>query len=380
MDAFQNLRMLSSQMDLEPAEDAGCPKLSARQQDAIAVSHAALPNGKRITMLKTLLTSACERNCYYCPFRAGRDFRRATLRPDEMARAFMAMHRSGVVQGIFLSSGVAGGSSHTQDGIIATAELLRSKYQFNGYIHLKLMPGAERAQIAHSMRLADRVSVNLEAPNVRRLEQLAPRKAFMEELLQPLRWVEEIRQTQPAHQGWKGRWPSTVTQFVVGAVGENDLELLSTTANLYKQVRLSRTYFSIFRPISDTPFEGLSPASPLRGHRLYQASFLLRDYGFEMEDLAFDDQGNLPSSTDPKTAWAQSHLAESPLEINTATKRELLRVPGIGLKGATAILTARLKGTLRCPEDLHKIGVNPKRAIPFILLNGKRPIYQLAMF
>jgi predicted DNA-binding helix-hairpin-helix protein len=367
-------------MDLEPAEDTGYQKLSARQQEAIAVSHAALPNGKRITMLKTLLTSACEHNCYYCPFRAGRDFRRASLKPDEMARAFMAMHRSGVVQGIFLSSGVAGGSILTQDKIIFTAEILRSKYKFDGYIHLKLMPGAERAQIEHSMRLADRISVNLEAPNSLRLKSLAPRKAFMAELLQPLRWVEEIRQSHPAFRGWKGRWPSTVTQFVVGAVDENDLELLSTTAYLYKQIRLSRTYFSSFRPIADTPFENLSPTPPLRGRRLYQASFLLRDYGFELEDLAFDEQGNLPRGIDPKTAWAQANLAEQPVEINTATRQELLRVPGIGLKGVLAILTARRNGALRSTEDLNKIGVNPKRAVPFILLNGRRPLYQMVMF
>lgn len=382
MDVFQSLRTLTSEMDLELAEDVQfSPGLSTRQQDAIAVSHAALPNGKRIIMLKTLLTSACERNCNYCPFRAGRDFRRATLKPDEMARAFMAMHCSGVVQGIFLSSGIAGGSVLTQDAMIATAEILRTKFQFSGYIHLKLMPGAERAQIERSMQLADRVSVNLEAPNSLRLERLAPRKAFMRELLQPLRWVDEIRQTQPNYRGWKGRWPSTVTQFVVGAADEQDLELLATTSYLYKQVHLSRTYFSAFRPVTDTPFENLPPASPLREQRLYQASFLLRDYGFELEELVFDERGNLPFGIDPKTACAQqTNLAERPVEINTATRQELLRVPGIGIKGATAILEARREGTLRFPGDLKKIGVNPKNALPFILLNGKRPLYQIAMF
>ncbi len=205
MDLFERLTTLSSQMNLEPAEDQGCPKLSPRQQDAANVSLAVMPNGKRIALLKTLLTSACERNCYYCPFRAGRDYRRTSLKPEEMAQAFDAMHRAGIVQGMFLSSGVAGGSMRTQDQIIASAEILRRKFHFRGYLHLKLMPGAQRAQVERLMQLADRVSLNLEAPNAQRLERLAPRKAFMDELIQPLRWVEEIRHTQPAYQGWNGR-------------------------------------------------------------------------------------------------------------------------------------------------------------------------------
>lgn len=383
MDILSPLRDLSVSMNLEPAEDTGCPSiepLTQKQQDAVAISHALLPNGKQIRMLKTLLSSACERNCYYCPFRAGRDFRRTTLKPDEMAKAFMALYRAGLVEGIFLSSGISGSSLHTQDQLIATAEILRQKQNFRGYIHLKLMPGAEQAQIESAMQFADRVSLNLEAPNTQRLERLAPRKAFLEELMQPLRWADEIRRTRPAHLGWNNHWPSMTTQFVVGAVGESDLEILTTTNYLYHKLHLARTYFSAFHPIADTPFENLPAAAPVRQNRLYQASFLLRDYGFDLEELPFETVGNLPTQVDPKTAWAQINLAQQPVEINQANRQELLRIPGIGLKSANAILVARRKGKLTCPEDLHKIGVDPKRALPFILLDGKQPNRQLAFW
>ena len=256
MEAIDRLKLLSNMMELEPAEDAGSQRPSPRRPDALCISHAALPNGKQIRLLKTLLTSACERNCFYCPFRAGRDYRRLTFKPDELAQAYHSLHRAGAAQGIFLSSGIVAGGIRTQDALIATAEILRKKYQYNGYIHLKLMPGAEYDQVYRAMQLAERVSINLEAPNSTRLERLAPKKQFMDELLKPLQWVEQIRQSQPAQLGWKGRWPSTTTQFVVGAAGESDLELLSTTAHLHEQVRLARAYFSAFRPLEDTPLEG----------------------------------------------------------------------------------------------------------------------------
>ncbi len=305
MNSLERLRILSGDMDLEPAEDLGCPKISPTRQSLTlrhdpVVSEAVMPNGRRIRMLKTLLTSACERNCYYCPFRAGRDFRRATLKPDEMARVFMGMHAAGLVQGMFLSSGIAGGGVRTQDKILDTAEILRHKKGFRGYLHLKLMPGAEKAQVERAMQIADRVSINLEAPNALRLEGLAPRKTFLEELLRPLRWVQEIRRTRIAPDAWNRRWPSSTTQFVIGAAGESDLELLKTTAYLYQTLGLKRAYFSPFRPISGTPLENLPPESTKREQRLYQASFLLRDYGYSLGDILVDDEGRLPLNVDPK--------------------------------------------------------------------------------
>ena len=376
MEAINRLKLLTAQMHLEPAEDVGCPQLSARKSDSIEVGHATLPNGKRIAMLKTLLTSVCERNCFYCPFRSGRDFRRASFQPDEFANTFMTLHRAGAVDGIFLSSGVFNSGLQTQDKLLDTAEILRHRMNYRGYLHLKIMPGAERSQVERSMQLADRVSINLEAPNTEKLSRLAPRKQFIEELLQPLRWIDEIRRSQPAYKGWNGHWPSSVTQFVVGAVGDTDLELLSTTEFLYQNLRLKRAYFSAFNPIPETPLEN-QPATPqVRENRLYEASFLLRDYGFGLEELPFDGSGNLPQNTDPKLAWAQANLNERPVEINRADRHELLRVPGIGPKGANAIITARRRNRLQALAELRSLGINPKRAAPFILLNGIRPAFQ----
>lgn len=385
MDAFDRLKLLSDMMALEPAEEHTPAKrpqpitTNPRKAESLCIHPAVMPNGQRLPMLKTLLTSACERNCYYCPFRAGRDFRRATFKPDEMAQTYMALHRAGIAYGLFLSSGVAAGGIRTQDQLIATAEILRQKYQFKGYIHLKLMPGAEYDQVLRAMQISDRVSINLEAPGPERLTRLAPAKSFYDELFQPLRWVEKIRHTQPAHLGWKGRWPSSTTQFVVGAAGESDLELLSTTSQLHTQAGLARAYFSIFHPIPDTPLENMPGANPTREQRLYQASFLLRDYGFDLEDLPFESSGDLPLNGDPKLIWARQHLSEQPVEINLAEREELLRIPGIGPTSVKAILRARRQSSLRSLEDLRKIGVSPDRASPFILLAGQRPPLQLSL-
>jgi predicted DNA-binding helix-hairpin-helix protein len=385
MDAIQRLKLLSSQMHLEPGEDAerGYENDSkfTKKTDRIIIGHATLPGGRRIPLLKTLLTSACERDCYYCPFRAGRDFRRATFKPEEFAHTYMALHKGGLTEGVFLSSGITGGGVNTQEKMNDTAEVLRRKLDYTGYLHLKIMPGAEKGQVERAMQLADRVSINLEAPNTHRLRLLAPNKQFFEELVEPLKWANEIRQTQSPSKNWKGRWPSTVTQFVVGGVGESDVELLSTTEQLHRQANLGRAYFSAFCPVTDTPLENVPPESPLRQHRLYQSSFLIRDYGFNLEDLPFNDTGNLPLDRDPKLAWADANLRERPVELNLAGRSDLLRIPGIGPRSADAILRARRQGKLSRYDlsSLKKIGANTTRAAPYILLDGKRPEFQLPL-
>ncbi|MBN1888354.1 MAG: radical SAM protein, partial [Thermoflexales bacterium] len=333
-----------------------------------------------ITLLKTLLSSACERDCYYCACRAGRDCRRMAFSPDEFARAFDEMVHRRVVEGLFLSSGVSGGGVRTQDRLIATAELLRGKYHFAGYIHLKLMPGAESDQILRAMQLANRVSVNLEAPNTERLARLAPHKVFLEELLRPLQEVERLRQAWRRDLSPLGGGPSLVTQFVVGGADETDRELLTTAASLIRQLRLARIYFSAFKPIPDTPLQDRPPGSPLREHRLYQSDFLLRQYGFDVDELVLDASGNLPLAADPKLGWARVHLAPAPIELNRADRAQLLRVPGIGPKRAELILSQRRSGKLRELADLRKLGVSPERAAPFILLDGRRPPYQLSLW
>ncbi len=404
LDSIGKLEMLSQQMVLEPAEEAGqaalnphatspcghspaelqrvfgsepereAVSLTQQKKNALGLHDALMPGGKRVRLLKTLLTSACERNCFYCPFRAGRNFRRATFKPDEMARTFSQLNKANVAEGFFLSSGIAGGGAKTQDRLIDTAAILRRKFDYRGYLHLKIMPGSEHDQVLAAMTLSDRISVNLEAPNQNRLTQLAPKKTFLEELLQPLKWAAEIRRTLPPPRS--GKWPSLVTQFVVGAVGETDVEILQTTSYLTRELGLQRAYFSAFSPVRDTPLENHAPENPWREHRLYQASFLLRDYGFEFEDLPFGANGHLPLDTDPKVGWAKINLHEHPIELNTADRRELLKVPGIGPKGADALMEARKTRAIREVTQLTQLGIHAARAVEFVLLDGKRSAWQ----
>jgi len=324
-----------------------------------------------------MMTTACERNCFYCPFRAGRSkTQRMTFTPDEMAGAFDTLQRANQVEGLFLSSGIIKGSITTQDKIINTVEIIRKQYEYKGYIHLKIMPGVEYDQLYRAMQLADRVSVNLEGPTQERLSALAPKKDFQQELLSMLQLAEEIRRTHP-HEKLAG----TVTQFVVGAVGDTDQELLSLSNRLYRQMGLTRTYYSAFSPVEQTPFENLSPADPLREHRLYQASFLLRDYGWSVKDLTFLQDGNLRTDIDPKRAWAEIHLRYAPVEVMKAERGQLLRIPGIGPRGADAIIKARRQGNLTDLTDLQKLGIRaPEQAAPYILLDGHSPSIQLRLF
>jgi predicted DNA-binding helix-hairpin-helix protein len=242
------------------------------------------------------------------------------------------------------------------------------------------MPGSEQSQVERAMLLANRVSVNLEAPNDSRLRKLAPHKQFIEELLQPLKWVEEIRRTKPGFTAWNGHWPSSVTQFVVGGAGETDLELLTTTDYLFRILSLKRAYFSPFNPVPDTPLENLPPTPVLREHRLYQASFLIRDYGFKVEELPFEPDGRLPINTDPKLAWAENNLRKNPVDINQAEKQQLIRVPGIGPRGVEYLLKARRLGKIRDISKLKYLGIHPEKATPFILIDGRKPDHQLTFF
>lgn len=382
MDGLAKLQRMTPFMDVEVLEGEMHPArgVPCHPASAFPIHLAALPNGKRMPILKTMLSSRCSRNCYYCAFRAGRDFQRETFQPDELAETFSRIHHSGAVQGVFLSSGVAGSGVTTQDRLLDTAEILRLRKGYQGYLHLKIMPGAEKEQVRRAMQLADRVSVNLEAPTTGHLHKLAPQKLLLEELLQPLRWVEEIRKSEPGYLGWNGRWPSSTTQFVVGAVDETDVDLLRAALYVTRQLHLKRVYFSPFRPVRGTPLEGQPPLNPWRESRLYQASFLIRDYGFDLEEFPFLVDGNLPLDVDPKLAWAQQNLAERPVDLERADLLELMRVPGIGRVGAQAILKARRSGGLRGLRDLRKLGVQADRAIPFILIHGRRPARQLALF
>ncbi len=340
------------------------------------ITNVSTPTGKR-KILKTMLTTACERDCYYCPFRAGRSkMKRLTFTPDELASGLDTLQRAGKVEGMFLSSGIIKGSVTTQDKIIDTAEIIRNRYGYRGYLHLKIMPGIEYDQLYRIMQLADRVSVNLEGPTQERLNALAPKKDFHRELLHMVQLAEEIRREHP-YQMLAG----TVTQFVVGAVGDTDHELLSLSNRLYRQYGLTRAYYSGFSPVIQTPFENLPPTDPLREHRLYQASFLLRDYGWNVEDLPFMSDGNIQLELDPKMAWAELHLRYSPIDVMKANREQLLRIPGIGPVGADAIIKARRQGRLTDLAHLRKLNIKaPEQAAPYILLDGRKPLEQMRLF
>jgi predicted DNA-binding helix-hairpin-helix protein len=322
------------------------------------------------------MTSACEKDCFYCATRRGRNsLRRETFKPEELAAGFNIIHQRGFAEGLFLSSGVIGGGTRTMEKTIAAVDILRRKYEFRGYVHLKLMPGAERAAVERALRLADRVSVNLEAPNTERLRKLSGTKAFTEELLAPLRAARDLMRKEPAF----GR-TSMVTQFVVGAAGETDREILETTTKLYDELALARVYYSAFRPVRDTPLENHAPTDPLRELRLYQTDFLLRQYGFTFEELAFDSDGLLPLHTDPKTAYALAHPEQFPLDIQRADRNQLLRVPGLGPKSVQRMLELRRAHTFTSIGELKKLGADAERAAPFILMNGKQVARQLRLF
>ncbi len=333
-------------------------------------------DGRPLPIVKTLMTSACEKDCFYCPTRRGRNsLRRVTFKPEELAYGFHQIQDKGLAEGIFLSSGIIGGGTRTMEKTIAAIDILRRKYGFQGYVHLKLMPGAEQAAIERALALADRVSVNLEAPNSERLARLSSTKQFTDELLAPLRTARQLIDSNPEY-----RRKTMTTQFVVGAAGESDAEILSTSARLYGEIGLTRVYYSAFSPVEDTPLENLPPAPEIRQQRLYESDFLLRRYGFTYDDLVFDEQGNLPWAHDPKTTWALSHPERFPLELNRASREDLMRVPGIGPQSARRILQLRTTRRLSALEELRRLGADARRAAPFILLNGKKPAQQLSLF
>jgi predicted DNA-binding helix-hairpin-helix protein len=376
MDIQQKVAILGQAAGLDCE---GPPRLSREQRKAQALDQSRVevvhPQRGKIPLLQTMQTSACERNCYYCPFQAGHNYRRLSFQPEELATAFSQMQRKGLVDGLFLSSGIIGGGVKTMDTMLDTVDIIRRKFQYGGYIHLKIMPGAEEAQIERAARLADRLSLNLEGANEQRLPQLAPKKDFRQELLPPLYWLAGHKSR---FEPWV-RLPSLTTQFVVGPAGESDQELLSTASQLYREAGLGRAYYSAFNPVPGTPFEQQAKTPAIREQRLYQADWLLRFYGFSLAELPFDQQGHLPLTTDPKLAWARVHLRDRPLEINRASRAELLRIPGIGPKTAEAIVAARQQGRLSELAHLQKLGAQAGKAAPFILLNGQQPGYQLEL-
>lgn len=369
----RSVQLLSQAADYDLC--AACAPSSALQApDARdAISYAIGANGRRVPLLKILQTNYCQKDCLYCANRSDRDTRRAIAGPDELARQFIELARRRRVEGLFLSSGVWGGANRSMERMLATVELVRRRYHFAGYVHLKILPGADDATILEAIELADRVSVNLEAPNAQRIQALSHTKDYRQELLAPLFKAHRLRQES-------GRAVSMTTQFVVGAADESDRELLRSVGWLYQHVQLARAYYSAFSPIRDTPLENHDPAPQWRQNRLYQADALLRQYEFLAEEVVFDASDKLPRDADPKLAWALAHPERFPIEVNGAERRELLRVPGLGPGSVDVILRRRRQGTLRELDDLGIVCGLARRAAPFVLLDGRRPTHQMPLW
>jgi len=319
--------------------------------------------GSCVNLFKVLQTNLCRHNCFYCANRWQRNCLRLSFSPEELARLFLHFYKKRYVQGLFLSSAIYPDPNKAQEKMYITLSIIR-KQGFGGYIHTVILPGVDDNLIKKVARLSDRVSLNLEAPNQIYLSKLSPDKNFKRQLLNGLEKLSLLNKERPFKAG-------ITTQLVVGAVDESDRDILSLSDNLYKRLQLSRVYYSGFIPIKDTPLETKPQCPPLREARLYQADFLLRHYGFKLEELVFDDKGNLIREVDPKLAWAKRHPENFPLEINSASKEQLLRVPGIGRISVERIINLRRDKKFSSLDELRKIGVVVNKARNFITLKGK---------
>jgi predicted DNA-binding helix-hairpin-helix protein len=335
--------------------------------------------GFRARLLRVLMTNACSFNCHYCPMRRDRELPRTLLKPEELVRIFLGARSRGWCDGLFITTGIPGRPVRVADQLITALELLRERHRFAGYIHVKLVPGADNAQIERLTSLATRVSVNFETPCGATLSTIAPdkdwattRANFERVRAIVVREREARAHGRPADPLHPRGVAGMTTQFVVGATPDSDRSLIDTIAELRRGGGVHHPQFSAFRPITRTPLEELPAAPVLREHRLYQAAHLLTDYGFDAGEVTYQENGNLPLTLDPKAAWALSHPERFPVEVNSAAPEELLRVPGIGPGTARKIAAMRLRVTFRGLADLRKAGVITGRAAGFLTLRGRR--------
>lgn len=343
---------------------------------APGICHSFSADGRCISLLKVLFSNACSYDCKYCQSRRSNDFVRAAFTPRELAELTIAFYRRNYIEGLFLSSAVCRSPDWTCERMIETLRLLREEYRFRGYIHVKAIPGASGELIERLGLLADRMSVNIELPSEAGLSRLAPDKS-REAILRPMALIrngtaqsrEELvkyrhaRPFAPAGQS---------TQMIVGATADSDLQILRLTQALYRKYQLKRVFFSAYIPlVSDSLLPALDVKPPLlREHRLYQADWLLRYYGFAAEELLDEQNPSFNPLLDPKCNWALNHLEEFPVEVNTAPLERLLRVPGIGVRSAQRIFAARRDRSLDF-NGLRRIGVVLKRAQYFITCRGR---------
>lgn len=340
------------------------------------ICHSFSSDGRCISLLKILLSNECAYDCKYCINRCSNDVPRATFTPEEVCTLTMEFYRRNYIEGLFLSSGVIQNPTFTMELIYRTIWLLRNKYHFNGYVHVKAIPGADGELIQQMGYLVDRMSVNLELPTAEGLRTLAPNK-HRKNILTPMRQIQNgihenknelvLYRNAPRFVGG-----GQATQMIIGATPETDYQILNVAENLYQKFELKRVFYSAFVKVNEDKSLPALPGGPplLREHRLYQADWLLRFYGFQAKELLDEKRPFFNVMLDPKEDWAVRHLEEFPVEINRAPYEMLLRVPGVGVKSAQRIVAARRSGNLSF-ADLKKIGVVLKRALYFITCSGR---------
>lgn len=325
------------------------------------ICHTFTSDGRCVSLLKVLLSNICIYDCAYCINRVSNDIKRTAFLPRELADLTLNFYKRNYIEGLFLSSGIIKNEDHTMELLLQTLRILRHEYRFNGYIHVKLIPGSSKELIHEATLLANRVSSNIELPSSKSLALLAPQKS-KETLLSPLKYARNItleRNNKPI---------SMSTQMIIGATGESDFKILKLSASLYQKSLLKRVYYSAYIPVNDDKLlpSPLHVKPPLqREHRLYQADWLLRFYGFSYDEIV-DVNENLDIQFDPKTHWALRHLEHFPIDINKASLAVLIRVPGIGIRGAQKIIQARAFKSLNF-EDLKALKIPLKRARYFII-------------
>lgn len=343
---------------------------------AAGICHSFSSDGRCISLLKILFTNECIYDCKYCINRKSNDVPRASFTPDEVCELTIQFYRRNYIEGLFLSSGIINNPTYTMELIYEAVYKLRTKYRFQGYIHVKAIPGADPMIIQQLGMLADRMSVNLELPTAEGLQKLAPNK-HRKNILTPMRQIQTgIAQNKEEIVVYKHASSfvpaGQSTQMIVGATPESDYQIMMVAENLYKKFDLKRVYYSAFVSVNEDKELPALPGGPplLREHRLYQADWLLRFYGFEADELLSEQKPNFNILLDPKADWALRHLEMFPVEINRADYQTILRVPGIGVKSAQRIVRARRNGNLSF-DDLKKIGVTLKRALYFITCSGR---------
>ncbi len=340
------------------------------------ICHSFGADGRCISLLKILFTNECIYDCKYCINRKSNDVKRASFTPDEVCELTIQFYRRNYIEGLFLSSGIINNPTYTMELIYEAVHKLRTLYRFQGYIHVKAIPGADPAIVQKLGMLADRMSVNLELPTAEGLKKLAPNK-HRKNILTPMRQIQQgITQSKNEIMVYKHAASfvpaGQSTQMIVGATRESDYQVMMVAEGLYKKFDLKRVYYSAFVNVNeDKDLPALVGGPPLlREHRLYQADWLLRFYGFEANELLSEQKPNFNILLDPKADWALRHLELFPVEINRADYRTILRVPGIGVRSAQRIVRARRNGSLNF-DHLKKIGVVLKRALYFITCNGR---------